>query len=167
MKKKDEQDPIIDDEMLDDDELTPSAEQAEKKEEKPQQSTAEAMKNQAREDESSQSVNFSLYKILGGDWLTTDFLRRQILLILLIAAICMVYINNRYRCQKDMLEIDQLNTDLVDAKYKALSSSSELTEMCRESNVLKELQNNKDSVLRIPKQPPYIIPVPQEHKPEK
>ena len=163
--EKNEQDAKIEEQQLVNEELTEGKSQPE--DEKPQPSTAEAMKKQAREDESSQSVNFSLYKILGGDWLTTEFLRRQILLILLIAAICMVYINNRYRCQKDMLEIDQLNTELIDAKYKALSSSSELTEMCRESNVLKELQNNKDSVLRIPKQPPYIIPVPQEHKPEK
>ena len=60
-----------------------------------------------------------------------------------------------------MLEIDRLNAELTDAKYKALSSSSELTEKCRESNVLDLLRNNKDSVLKIANQPPYIINIPQ------
>ena len=100
-------------------------------------------------------------KILGGDWLTADLLRRQLGVLLLIVIFIIIYISNRYSCQKDMLEIDRLNTELIDAKYRALSSSSELTEKCRESNVLKMLQTNKDSMLRIPSQPPYIIEVPE------
>ena len=123
-------------------------------------SLQEAIKEQAREDEQPMSTTFTLRKILGGDWLTTDFLRRKICVILLIVGFTIVYISNRYSCQKDMLEIDRLNNELTDAKYKALSSSSELTEKCRESNVLEMLQNNKDSVLKIPNQPPYIIYTP-------
>lgn len=72
------------------------------------------------------------------------------------------YIANRYSIQKDLLEIDRLNTRLQDAKYKALSSSSKLTEISRESHVLDMLKDNKDSVLKIPSQPPYIINVPGE-----
>ena len=73
----------------------------------------------------------------------------------------LIYVSNRYSCQQDMLEIDKLGKDLTDAKYKALASSSELTEMCRESNVLEMLKNNKDSMLKIPNQPPYIITIPE------
>jgi len=124
-------------------------------------SLQEAIKEQAREDEQPQSANFTLRKILGGDWLTADFLRRQIGVILLIVGFTIVYISNRYSCQKDMLEIDRLNAELTDAKYKALSGSSELTEKCRESNVLDLLRNNKDSVLKVANQPPYIINIPQ------
>ena len=121
----------------------------------------EAIIEQAREDERPMSATFSLRKILGGDWLTADLLRRQLGVLLLIVIFIIIYISNRYSCQKDMLEIDRLNTELIDAKYRALSSSSELTEKCRESNVLKMLQTNKDSMLRIPSQPPYIIEVPE------
>ncbi len=121
----------------------------------------EAIIEQAREDERPMSATFSLRKILGGDWLTADLLRRQLGVLLLIVMFIIIYISNRYSCQKDMLEIDRLNTELIDAKYRALSSSSELTEKCRESNVLKMLQTNKDSMLRIPSQPPYIIEVPE------
>ena len=61
-----------------------------------------------------------------------------------------------------MLLIDKLETELKDAKYKALSSSSTLTEKCRESHVLDVLRQNKDSVLKTSDQPPYIIYVPEE-----
>ena len=70
------------------------------------------------------------------------------------------YISNRYSCQQKMLEIDKLNVELQDAKYRSLSSASELTERCRESNVLEMLRNNRDSILKIPTLPPYIIEVP-------
>jgi hypothetical protein len=123
-------------------------------------SLQEAIKEQAREDEAAQSSTFTLRRILGGDFLTTQMLRRQIGVILLCVVFIIIYISNRYSCQKKMLEIDKLNIELQDAKYKSLSSASELTERCRESNVLDMLKTNKDSLLKIPAQPPYIIEVP-------
>ena len=81
-------------------------------------------------------------------------------MIILVAFITMIYVSNRYSCQQDMLEIEELKEELKDAKYKALASTSELTEMCRESNVLEMLKDNEDSVLQIPTQPPYIINIP-------
>ena len=121
----------------------------------------EAIQEQAREDEQPFSSNFTLRKILGGDILTAQLIRSQIWLIVLIVFFIILYISNRYSVQKDLLEIDRLNTELKDAKYKALSSSSQLTEKCRESHVLQMLQNNKDSVLKMPNQPPYIISIPE------
>ena len=61
-----------------------------------------------------------------------------------------------------MITIDQLELKLKDAKYKALSSSSTLTEKCRESHVLDILKQNQDSLLHQADQPPYIIEVPEE-----
>lgn len=83
-------------------------------------------------------------------------------LILLIVAFTIIYISNRYGIQKDLIEINNLQTELQNAKYKALSSSSQLTERSRESQVLNLLKNNKDSDLHIANQPPYIINVPDK-----
>lgn len=116
---------------------------------------------QATEDEAPMSKNFTLRKILGGDILTSQTVRRQMWLFLLITLFIIIYISNRYSCQQNLIEIDQLQKDLKEAKYKALSSSSQLTEKSRESRVLELLQNNKDSVLKIPNQPPYIIQLPK------
>ena len=122
----------------------------------------EAIAQQAIEEEAPLSPNFTLRKILGGDILTAHIIRRQIWLLILVVFFIIIYISNRYSIQKDLIEIDQLQKELQDAKYKALSSSSQITEKSRESNVLDMLKNNKDSILHIATQPPYIINVPEE-----
>ena len=122
----------------------------------------EAIAQQAIEEEAPLSSNFTLRKILCGDILTAHIIRRQIWLLILVVFFIIIYISNRYSIQKDLIEIDQLQKELQDAKYKALSSSSQITEKSRESNVLDMLKNNKDSILHIATQPPYIINVPEE-----
>ena len=122
----------------------------------------EAIAQQAIEEEAPLSSNFTLRKILGADILTAHIIRRQIWLLILVVFFIIIYISNRYSIQKDLIEIDQLQKELQDAKYKALSSSSQITEKSRESNVLDMLKNNKDSILHIATQPPYIINVPEE-----
>lgn len=120
----------------------------------------EVIEETATEDESPQSIKFSLRKILGGDILNAAIIRRQVWLILLIVLFMVIYVSNRYSCQQDIIEIDKLHQQLTEAKYKALSSQSELTEVSRESNVLDMLKDNKDSVLKIASQPPYFIEIP-------
>jgi hypothetical protein len=122
----------------------------------------EVILEQATEEEAPLSKNFTLKKILGGDILTTATIRKQIWVVLLITLFIIIYISNRYSVQQNLIEIDLLQKELQDARYKALSTSSQLTEQSRESNVLEMLKNNKDSVLKIASQPPYIINVPKE-----
>ena len=122
----------------------------------------EAIAKLAIEEEAPQSSSFTLRKILGGDILTAQFIRHQIKLIMLVVIFVIIYISNRYSVQNDLLELNQLQTQLQDAKYKALSTSSQITEKSRESNVLDMLKSNKDSILHIATQPPYIINVPEE-----
>lgn len=125
-------------------------------------SFSKVVEEQATEGEAPMSRTFSLRKILGGDLLNTSFVRRQVLLFLLISLFVVIYIANRYSCQQDIIQIDALQKELKDAKYKALSSNSKLTEESRQSNVLEMLKNNKDSTLKMPTQPPYIITVPDK-----
>lgn len=144
-------------------EITPTDDNSQKKDssEEHNPSLTEVLKERATEDEAPLSRTFSLKKILGGDILYTSFIRRQVWLFLLIAMFMVVYIANRYSCQQDIIEIDKLQDELLDAKYKALSSNSQLTEKSRQSNILDMLKNNKDSTLKLPTQPPYIITVPE------
>ena len=104
----------------------------------------------------------TLRKILGGDFLSADLMRRNIWPLVLVVFFTVVYVAVRYQCQQDMILIDKMEGQLKDAKYKALSSSSTLTERCRESQVLKVLRENHDSLLRISDQPPYIINIPEQ-----
>lgn len=118
------------------------------------------IREQATEEDMPFTKNITLRKILGGDILSANVIRQQIWLILLISLFIVVYISNRYKCQQDLIRISNLTEQLKDAKYRALSSSSDLTQMTRESKVLEQLKNCQDSTLQIATQPPYIINVP-------
>lgn len=125
-------------------------------------SALQKIKENVREDDPKPSPTLTLRKILGGDILNADMVRRQLWLMVLIVLFTIVYVAFRYQCQQDMITMDKLENELKDAKYKALSSSSTLTERCRESHVLRILKNNADSTLHMADQPPYIINVPEE-----
>lgn len=124
----------------------------------------EAIAKQAVEEDVPLSSHHTLRKILGGDILTAQVIRRQLWVLVLIGFFTFVYISNRYNIQKDLIEIDKLQKELKDAKFKALSSSSQITEKSRESHVLDMLKNNKDSILQVPNQPPFIINVPDNEQ---
>jgi hypothetical protein len=123
--------------------------------------TLEKIKETVSEEDPRPSQHLNLRTILGGDLLTTQIVRSQIWLFILIVGFTIIYVAFRYQCQQDMLTIDRLEAQLKDAKFKALSSSSTLTEKCRESHVLDILKQNKDSLLHQADQPPYIIEIPE------
>ena len=123
--------------------------------------TIQKIKEQAKEEDPKLTPTLTLRTILGGDFLTADMVRRQIWLFMLMVVFTVVYVAFRYQCQQDLIAIDKLEKEVLDAKYKALSSSSTLTEKSRESHVLEALKQNRDSLLHISDQPPYIVNVPE------
>lgn len=129
--------------------------------EKKLKDTIKKIKETASEEDLHPSQQLNLRTILGGDLLTTEVVRSQIWLFIMIVAFTIIYVAFRYQCQQDMLTIDRLEEELKSAKFSALSSSSNLTEKCRESRVLDILRQNKDSLLHQADQPPYIIEIPE------
>ena len=129
---------------------------------KPEPTFREALEKEIHEEDTKHGHDISVIKILGGDFFTAQILRRQVWLMLLIACFVVFYISNRYSCQKSLLEIDKLKKELKAVKYKALSTSSRLTEISRQSHVIDRLKENRDSTLHIADQPPFIIQVPEQ-----
>ncbi|MCI7011219.1 MAG: hypothetical protein MR905_06525 [Prevotella sp.] len=121
--------------------------------------TIEIIRASVTEEESRPAATLTLKKVIGGDILTAAMVRSQLWLFVLIVGFTIVYVAFRYQCQQDMILIDKLEKKLKDAKYRALASSSELTERCRESHVLELLKTNKDSTIQVADQPPYIIKI--------
>jgi preprotein translocase subunit SecF len=119
--------------------------------------------NQTSESDEAPSASLRLRDVLGGDFLWV-LVRRQIWLIILIVVIVTAYVAVRYQCQQDAIDIAQLEKDLVDAKFESLSSSSNLTRMSRQSNIIQLLQQADSVTLHHADQPPYIIDVPEEKK---
>ena len=143
--------------------ITMAEEEIKKEAEKEEKVSAlEMLKNSVSEEDNNPTTQLSLKTILGGDILNAELFRRQLWLIVIIVVFVIIYVASRYQCQQDIIKIANMETELKDAKYRALSISSKLTERCRESHVLQLLKENNDSLLQVSDQPPYIINIPEE-----
>lgn len=93
---------------------------------------------------------------LDGDVLLSPLLQRHLGLIVLIFALSIAYISNRYAFQQEQVEIQRLRTQLNDVKYEALARSSELMEKSRESSIQRFIKE-QGSELIIPIQAPVEL----------
>ncbi|MBR1485058.1 MAG: hypothetical protein IJ612_05135 [Prevotella sp.] len=125
-------------------------------------STLRQIKEQASEDDDTPAGLLTLRTILGGDILSAAMVRRQVWLLLLIVLFISISVAFRYQCQQDQIQIAKLEQQLTDIKYKALASSSALTERTRKSRIMEALRQNNDSVLHTSNTPPYIILVDED-----
>lgn len=99
----------------------------------------------------------TLRSIMGGDFLTSRFLRRQTGLIVLVTCFMIVYIYNGYSSKKQQIQIARLKTELDDARYNAITRSSELLEKSRQSRVEQYIRENEDSSIQTATTPPFLI----------
>ena len=111
---------------------------------------------QGRAPPATSPKHMSIRSILGGDILANDFFKRQTRLLILIMILTVCYINNRYKSQQELIEIDKLKKDLVDIKYDALTRSSELMEKSRQSRI-EEYISTEESHLQTATNRPYLI----------
>ena len=121
----------------------------------------EAMRKYADEDDDDMG-EFSFKSILGGDFLRSKFVIKQIVFMMFCVVLMIGYTANRYDSQQDVILIDSLSTELQNVKYNVLTQSSELMNLIRQSNIEKRLRETSDSLLRNSITPPYLIRVSEE-----
>ena len=81
----------------------------------------------------------SFRDILNGNILTKKFIQKQYGLLIMLAVLAFVYVDNRYYCETRMAKENQLKDELKDLKYESLTISAELMEISRRSNVLNKV----------------------------
>ena len=113
-------------------------------------------KKQKKQKENASPNHMSIRSILGGDILANDFFKRQTSLLILIMVLTILYIDNRYTSQQELIEIDRLKKELIDIKYDALTRSSELMEKSRQSRI-EEYISTEESPLETSTNRPYLI----------
>ena len=113
-------------------------------------------KSQKDKKENPSSKHMSIRSSVGGDILANDFLKRQTSLLILVMILTILYIDNRYSSQQELIEIDKLKKKLTDTKYNALTRSSELMEKSRQSRI-EEYISTEDSPLETATNRPYLI----------
>ena len=111
---------------------------------------------QKKQKENASPKDMSIRSILGGDILANDFFKRQTSLLILIMILTILYIDNRYTSQQELIEIDRLKKELIDIKYDALTRSSELMEKSRQSRI-EEYISTEESHLETATNRPYLI----------
>lgn len=98
----------------------------------------------------------TLRNILGGDMFGGRRFRRQMWYFLMLCAMAVVYVANRYACQRAEIRREELSNQLQDRKFKALTAAAELTEFSMRSNVE---ENLPDSTLHTSTRAAYNLPV--------
>lgn len=101
-------------------------------------------------------TKITLASILGGDMLGGRWFRRQFWFMVMVVAMIIVYVSNRYSCQQEMIQTKMLNDTLLDRRYKALTRSSQLKEKTRRSYIEDALV---DTTLQTAKTPSFILKV--------
>lgn len=114
------------------------------------------MEQQNTTSQQESDSHITLKSILGGDILVHSFLKRQANLLILIVLLTILYIDNRYSSQQELIEIDRLKKELTDIKYDALTISSELTERSRQSRI-EEYIATEGTPLQTAATAPYLI----------
>lgn len=94
--------------------------------------------------------------ILGGDILGGGWFRKQFLFIVMCVGMLLVYVSNRYACQREMITHKQLTDTLLDRRYKALTRSAQLKEKTRRSFIEESLT---DSTLQTANTPSFNLKV--------
>lgn len=93
-------------------------------------------------------------EVMGGKYLTGNWLRRNVWFILLLVCMSLVYVSNRYKCQQIVLANRRMSDSLFDYRCKALTVRAKYTEMIQRRNVVRHLE---DTTLHKPTTPIYEV----------
>lgn len=94
--------------------------------------------------------------ILNGNILTKRFFQKQYGLLIMIAILTFLYVDNRFYCEKQLAQEVELKRKIQDAKYESLTISAELMEISRQSNVMKMVKTNGVDLVES-SSPPIVI----------
>jgi hypothetical protein len=94
-----------------------------------QDATAQSEPNEEKADA------MSIRDLMSGKILTFKFFRKQLLLFLLLCGLAIFYIDNKFACEQQIAKINRLKEQLTSARYEALTTSSMLMQLSRQSQV--------------------------------
>lgn len=98
----------------------------------------------------------SVRDILNGNILTKNFLRKQYGLLIMIAVLTFLYVDNRFYCETQLAQEIDMKKKIQDVKYESLTISAELMQLSRESNVI-NMVNARGLNMKVTAIPPIVI----------
>ena len=110
----------------------------------------------AESEEFNDLTNTSLRDIFDGKIFTKCYFLKQIWLIFLVTCLVFLYMDNRMECERQVAVINDLNKQLIDAKYTSMVVESDLLSISRQSQI-EELIKAQEIELEELQFPPYKI----------
>ncbi len=99
--------------------------------------------------------------ILNGNILTKKVFKKQYGLLIMIACLAFLYVDNRFYCETQLAKEIEMKKKIQDVKYESLTIKAELMETSRQSNVLKMIRE-RGVDLQETSTPPIIIEEPKK-----
>lgn len=112
--------------------------------------------NTRREDKKG-GKKMSITYLVFGEFLSSGVIRHNAGFIIVVVVCTLFLIGNGYTYQNEEKERDKLKEQVEDAKYRALTLSSELMDRTRQSHIEESLRENGDSTLKSPTTSPFIL----------
>ena len=84
--------------------------------------------------------NFSFRDVINGRLFTRSLITKQLFFALFLAFLGFLYIGNHYKMEGLMHQVTVLNKELKSLRYEAITTSSELMFMSKQSEVLKKIK---------------------------
>lgn len=85
-------------------------------------------------------VRKSFVHVFGGNILTEDFFSKNLTFIIVLVVVMLLFISQRYTVLQNIAEMERLKVELKDAKFESLNISSDLTELSRQSQIEKMVE---------------------------
>lgn len=115
------------------------------------------VKNIIKENEDLNEIKKSSFKdILTGDILNRKFIQKQFGVVLLTICLMFIYMDNRMKCEQQLIKIDKLNKELANEKYICMVTEAELLKNSRIEQV-KEIIKKHNLNLEEESLPPYKV----------
>lgn len=116
------------------------------------------MKNSETSDKSDIEKGITFKDIINGGFFSKSSVSKHWPYFLFTVFLAMVYINNHYAVEKLLKDQVTINQELKELKYEATTTSSELMQMSRQSEVLRKV-DAAGLELDVLKTPPRILKV--------
>lgn len=85
-------------------------------------------------------IRKSFVHVFGGNVLTEDFFSKNLTFIVVLVSVVILFISQRYTVLQKISELERLKVELKDARFESLNISSDLTEMSRQGEVERMIQ---------------------------
>ncbi len=112
-------------------------------------------------DDFSDIKSSTVRDILNGNILTKKVFQKQYGLLVMIACLMFLYVDNRFYCETQLAKEITLKKKIQDVKYESLTIKAELMEISRQSNVLKMVRERGIN-LQETSTPPIVIEEPKK-----